>query len=500
MFDQRDSMLRQPSGLMRRASLWFATKSPEQTIDAAAGTGLKRSLTATDLMFLGIGTILGTGIFVITGRAAALNAGPAVALAFIAAGIAAALAALCYAEMVSMFPVAGSAYSYVYATLGELPAFVIGWNLILGYLVTAALVAVGWSGYCVALFRDLLGIDLPAAFSSAPFEWSQQAGTLVRTKAFVNVPAVVLSLGMALLLHGGLKRSAAFNRAVVVLKVTAVLLFVACASRVVRLENLTPFVPDNLGTFGAFGWSGVLQATTMVYLSYIGFDAVCTAAGETRNPGRDVPLGILGALAVCTLLYVAVAVVLTGIVPYQQLSVPHPMALGVAAIGLRWLEVLVIVAAVVGLSANILGMMMAQPRILMAMGQDGLIGSWFAAVNAHGVPARGTWLTGIVCALLGGLLPVEILGELTSLGTLFAFLLVSLGVMVLRIRRPELPRRFKVPGGAYLVPCLSMAVCLALMATAHPCLCGPPWRLAAPGLGHLPRLWRSEFAPAPSGF
>jgi APA family basic amino acid/polyamine antiporter len=408
----------------------FATKSIDRLREeSAAEHGLKRSLTALDLVMLGIGAIIGTGIFVLTGRAAAANAGPGVALSFTVAGVASAFAGLCYAEMASMIPIAGSAYTYSYATMGELVAWIIGWDLILEYLVGAATVSVGWSGYVVAFVRDMLAVT----------------ALLVR----------------------GVKESARFNTAIVFVKVTVVLLFIAFAARFVRPAHWHPFVPPNEGPFGRFGLSGVLQGATMVFFAYIGFDAVSTAAQETRNPQRDMPIGILGSLAVCTVLYIAVSLILTGVVSYTKLSVPHPIALGVEATGQRWLETAIEVGAIAGLSSVMLVMLLGQPRIFFAMAHDGLLPRAAAKVHPrYGTPYITTILTGLVCAVAGGLLPIDILGELTSIGTLFAFVLVSIGVMILRVRRPNLPRAFKAPGGPYLVPVLGALTSGLLMYTA----------------------------------
>ncbi len=432
----------------------FATKSVDRLReDAERAHGLKRTLTALDLVMLGIGAIIGTGIFVLTGRAAAANAGPAVALSFIAAGIASAFAGLCYSEMAAMIPISGSAYTYSYATMGELVAWIIGWDLILEYLVAAAAVSVGWSGYVVAFLHDAFGIDLPKAWVGAPVLWSEKQQHLELTGAVVNLPAVLVVLAVTALLVRGVKESARFNTIIVFMKVTVVLLFIAFAARFVRTENWHPFIPPNQGPFGRFGASGVLQGATMVFFAYIGFDAVSTAAQETRNPQRDLPIGILVSLGVCTVLYIAVSLILTGIVPYQKLNVPHPIAVGVEATGQLWLATAVEIGAIAGLSSVMLVMLLGQPRIFFAMANDGLFPPVAAKIHPRfGTPYITTIITGVVCAVAGGVLPIDILAELTSIGTLFAFLLVSLGVMILRIKRPEIHRPFRVPLGPYVVP------------------------------------------------
>ena len=448
----------------------FLTKSVESLQQSSVQSdGFKRTLGALDLALLGIGCIIGTGIFVLTGRAAAANAGPAVALSFVIAGVASCLAALCYSEMACMIPVAGSAYTYAYATMGELVAWMIGWDLILEYLVGAATVSVGWSGYVKAFLYRCLGIELPSQWSGAPVTWSLTTHSFHTTGAYANLPAIFVTLFATVILVVGMRESARFNAAVVCIKIIVVLLFVAFSARFVRPDNWVPFIPPNLGTFGKFGWSGVFQGATMVFFSYIGFDAVSTAAQEARNPQRDLPIGILSSLAVCSLLYVLVSLILTGLVHYTRLSVPHPIAVGVAATGQVWLESAVEIGAIAGLSSVMLVMLMAQPRIFYAMACDGLFPA--IATRMHPkfkTPYVTTVFTGLSCAVAGGLLPIEILGELTSIGTLFAFVLVSLGIMVLRHKRPDLQRTFLVPGGPYLIPGLSMAVSGLLMCTATP--------------------------------
>jgi APA family basic amino acid/polyamine antiporter len=445
----------------------FATKSVDLLREhAAIDHGLKRTLTALDLVMLGIGAIIGTGIFVLTGRAAAANAGPAVALSFIVAGFASAFAGLCYAEMASMIPISGSAYTYSYATMGELVAWMIGWDLILEYLVAAAAVSVGWSGYVVAFLHDTFGVDLPKAWTSAPVVWSETEH-FKSTGAYLNLPAVLVVLAITTLLVRGIKESARFNTVVVFVKVAVVLLFIAFAWRFVRTENWHPFVPANEGPFGRFGVSGVLQGATMVFFAYIGFDAVSTAAQETRNPQRDLPIGILGSLAICTVLYIAVSLILTGVVPYTKLNVPHPIAVGVEATGQLWLATAVEIGAIAGLSSVMLVMLLGQPRIFFAMAQDGLFPQVAAKIHPRfGTPYITTIITGAVCALAGGMLPIDILAELTSIGTLFAFVLVSIGVMILRIRRPNIPRAFRAPGGTYFVPLMGALTSGILMYTA----------------------------------
>jgi APA family basic amino acid/polyamine antiporter len=449
----------------------FRTKSVDHLrADAnAEHHQLKRSLDALDLVMLGIGAIIGTGIFVLTGHAAAANAGPAVAVSFVISGLASAFAGLCYAEMASMIPIAGSAYTYAYATMGELVAWIIGWDLILEYLVGAATVSVGWSGYVVAFAETVLGIRMPAAWTSAPFVWNDAAHSFQATGAILNLPAVLVTLFVTAILVVGIKESARFNAAIVFVKVTVVCLFVVFAAPFVRAENWHPFVPPNRGAFGEFGLSGVFQGATVVFFAYIGFDAVSTAAQETKNPQRDLPIGILGSLAICTVLYILVSLVLTGVVPFTELNVPHPIALGVEATGKKWLETAVDVGAIAGLSSVMLVLLLGQPRIFYSMAHDGLFPA--AAAKTHprfGTPHVTTVLGGVAAAVMGGLLPIDILGHLTSIGTLFAFVLVSVGVMILRLKRPDVPRAFKAPGGTYLVPICGAFSSGLLMCTSKP--------------------------------
>ncbi len=422
-----------------------------------------RALDAWHLVLLGIGVVIGAGIFVLTGQAAAQYAGPAISLSFVLSGVACAFAGLCYAEFASMIPVAGSAYTYAYTTLGELFAWIIGWDLILEYLFGASAVAVGWSGYVVSILKDF-GIHMPAALSNAPFSYDPVTGLSV-TGAIVNLPAVLIIALMTTLLVIGIRASANFNNLIVVIKVAVILLFIGFGIRYIHPANWKPFLPDNTGVFGQFGWSGVLRGAAVVFFAYIGFDAVSTAAQEARNPQRDMPIGILGSLAVCAILYMAVALVLTGIVRYTELAVPDPIAVGINAAGdsLRWLRPLIKAGAVAGLSSVIMVLLMGQPRIFYSMSRDGLLPSRFAAVHPRfKTPYVTTIITGTIAAIISGLFSIGFLGEMVSIGALLAFTMVCAGVLVLRYRRPDYPRPFRTPW-VPVVPVLGVVLSLGQM-------------------------------------
>jgi APA family basic amino acid/polyamine antiporter len=439
-------------------------------VSAAEGEDqqLIRTLSLPALTAFGIGSIIGTGIFVLTGTAAANHAGPALVVSFLLAGCAGAFAALCYAELASMIPVAGSAYSYAYATLGELVAWFIGWNLVLEYTFSVGTVAVGWSAYVVSLLAQF-GIHLPEAFIGAPIDRGPGDVGLIVTGAVLNLPAVLIVAAVAFICYIGIRQSSAINSAIVVLKISVVLGFVLLGASFVTAANWHPFVPANTGHFGHFGWSGVFAAAGIIFFAFIGFDTVSTCSQEATNPRRDVPLGIVASLAICSVLYVATALVLTGMVPYTELDVAAPVALAIDRHAqLRWLGLPVKLGAIAAMISVMLVMTVGQARIFMAMAADGLLPPWFAAVHPRfRTPARSTMVTWIAATLIGGLLPVRILGELVSIGTLLAFATVCVGVLILRRLRPELPRRFRVPAPYFT--CVSGAlVCLGLMAALPP--------------------------------
>ena len=399
---------------------------------------LRRSLGPLNLTALGIGSIIGTGIFVLTGTAASQNAGPALVLSMIISAVGCAFAGLCYAEFAAMVPVAGSAYTYAYATVGEIFAWIIGWDLILEYALSASTVAVGWSGYFVSLCRDL-GIAIPPALTAPRGSIVTLAdGSLVH--GVFNLPAAFVVLLVSGLLVIGIRQSAGTNTALVLIKSLVLVFFVVLCASYVRRENLTPFVPPNEGSFGAFGWSGVLRGAGVMFFAYIGFDAVSTAAQEAKNPQRDMPIGILGSLAICTVLYILVAIVLLGIVSYHRLNVADPLAVGIDATGITWLSPIIKIAALFGLFSTMLVNLLAQTRIFYSMSRDRLLPSIFAA----------------------GLLPIGLLGQLVSIGTLLAFILVCIGVVMLRRTAPDLERPFRTPF-VPTVPILGAVICLAQM-------------------------------------
>jgi basic amino acid/polyamine antiporter, APA family len=435
---------------------------------------LKRALGPVNLTTLGIGAIIGAGIFVLTGKAAANYAGPAIVLSFILAGLACAFAGLCYAEFSAMIPVAGSAYTYGYATLGEFLAWIIGWDLILEYLFAASTVAAGWSEYVVSFLHEF-GVDIPLAFTSAPYNhtapadagwniWRLFTEGWVNTGAVLNVPAMFVVAVITVLLVVGIKESANFNNVIVAIKVSVILAFLAVGIAYINSANWHPFIPPAEGP-GKYGWSGVVRAAGVIFFAYIGFDAVSTAAQEAKRPQRDMPIGILGSLAICTVLYIAVSLVLTGIVSYTQLNVGAPVAVAVDSLGpgAAWLRPIIKIGAIAGLSSVILVMLLGQPRIFYTMSKDGLLPPLFSVVHPRfRTPWLAQILTGLLAMLMAGLFPIGLLGELVSIGTLLAFAIVRAGVLVLRFTDPEIPRPFRTPAVMVVAP-LGVLLCGYLM-------------------------------------
>ncbi|HEV2421278.1 MAG TPA: amino acid permease [Candidatus Acidoferrales bacterium] len=475
------------------ASQLLAKKPLNAILAEASDSGehsLKRSLGPINLVTLGIGAIIGTGIFVLTGPVAATAAGPAIVLSFIVAGIGCVFAGLCYAEFSALLPIAGSAYTYGYATLGELVAWIIGWALVLEYAFGAATVAVGWGGYVCSFLQDL-GVPFPAALSYAPGTVLAQyqgrwqpvmslphdavatLSSLPHSVAHFDLVAFIGILLVTAILVKGIKESANVNSAIVIVKVSVLLIFIGLGAaflaghHALASANWHPFIPPNAGHFGEFGWTGVLRGAGIIFFAYIGFDAVSTAAQETKNPSRDMPIGILGSLIICTVLYILVAIVLTGLTSYTQLNVADPIALGIDVTGVRWGSYLVKIGAIGGLSSTMIVMLLGQTRVFFTMAHDGLLGKWACKVHPKmRTPYISTMLIGVIVALLAATLPISKLDELTSIGTLFAFTVVSAGVWILRKQQPNLHRPFRTPWVPF-VPIMGMLVSLLMMVSLH---------------------------------
>jgi APA family basic amino acid/polyamine antiporter len=470
--------------------------------EALTDQSLKRVLGPVNLTALGVGAIIGTGIFVLTGTVAAQNAGPAVVLSFVLAGLASVFAALCYSEFASLVPMAGSAYTYGYATLGELFAWIIGWDLILEYAVGAITVAIGWSGYVVSFLHDI-GVHVPpqlsaargtelvdipaalaaglkmragwAAFSTGLADQITALGTdptqLVHATAIFNLPAVIIIFIVTTLLVVGIRESATVNNVIVIIKVAVVLLFIGGAIRAINSANWHPFIPTSAGE-GHFGWPGIMTGAGIVFFAYIGFDAVSTAAQEAKNPQRDMPIGIIGSLLICTVLYILVSGIATGVVPYTQLDVPDPIAVVADRAGMGWMGRLIKLGAIAGLSSVILVMLLGQSRVFYSMARDGLMPPVVSLVHPR---FRTPWITsiitGIIVAFFSAVFTVREAGSLCSIGTLLAFVIVSVGILMLRVREPNLPRKFKTPAVWFVAPAGAVSA-LVLMAA----LPWPTWR------------------------
>jgi APA family basic amino acid/polyamine antiporter len=459
----------------------FKVKPFDQLMREASGDsgGLKRALSATNLIFLGIGAIIGAGIFVLTGEVSATYAGPAIILSFIVAAMACAAAGLCYAELTSMIPISGSAYTYAYATLGELFAWMIGWLLIVEYLFAASTVSVGWSGYVVSFLGDIgtNGIHIPPALTNAPFLFNDvlsefttkpflNANNVMVIPGIINLPAMFIVFLLTIILVVGVKESAKFNNIIVIIKVSVIIIFLVAGVWFISTANWHPFIPANTGKFGSFGISGILRGAAVIFFAYIGFDAVSTAAQESKNPQRDLPIGILGSLAICTVLYILVALVLTGVVSYTKLGVSDPIAVGVDAMNSNFartiLSPLIKIGAIAGLSSVVLVMLLGQPRIFMTMSKDGLLPPIFARIHSKfKTPYMSTIIVGLVAMVLAGLFPIGVLSKLVSLGTLLAFSSVCLAILILRKRQPDANRPFKTPFSPW-IPLFGICSCMGV--------------------------------------
>jgi basic amino acid/polyamine antiporter, APA family len=454
----------------------FARKSHEALLQELHGEqSLRRVLGPVQLSSLGVGAIIGTGIFVLTGVAAHDTTGPALMLSFVVSGITCVFAALCYAEFASMVPVAGSAYTYAYATLGELFAWIIGWDLILEYAVASSTVAHGWSHY----FQDFLSyfhVSLPHVYTNAPFDFIPATGRLASTGTWFDLPAVGITLLITIILVKGIQESASFNAAIVILKVAIVFFVIFVGSHYVHPANWRPFAPFGLTGFGFFGHTvmgqtnaagepvGMLAGAAIIFFAYIGFDSVSTHAEEARNPSRDVPIGIMVSLVLCTVLYIAVSAVLTGMVPYNHINIDAPVSDAFRQVGLPWAQLLVSIGAVAGITSVLLVMMLSQPRIFLAMARDGLLPpKFFAAIHERfRTPWKSTILTGVFVALMAAFLPLRILADLVNIGTLLAFVMVCAAVLIMRRTHPNVHRPFRAPF-VPVVPILGIASCLLLM-------------------------------------
>ena len=454
----------------------FAKKPVQQLLEEMEGENrLRRVLGPVQLSSLGIGAIIGTGIFVLTGVAAHDKTGPALILSFVVAGLACIFAALCYAEFASMVPVAGSAYTYAYATLGELFAWIVGWDLVLEYAVASATVAHGWSHY----FQDFIGIfgvHVPFALTNAPFDFSPETGQLISTGTMLDFPALVITAIITAILVKGIQESASFNAAMVGVKLVIVFMVIIVGGMYVDTRNWHPFAPFGLTGVAFFGNTilgqtgkggeplGMLAGAATIFFAYIGFDSVSTHAEEARNPRRDVPIGIISSLIICTILYIAVSAVLTGMVPYDKINIDAPVSNAFAQVGLTWAQFLISLGALTGITSVLLVLMLSQPRVMLAMARDRLLPpSFFGAIHDRfRTPWKSTIATGIFVAVLGSLLPLRILAELVNIGTLLAFVIVCAAVLIMRRTNPELHRPFKAPLFPW-TPILGIAICLLLM-------------------------------------
>jgi APA family basic amino acid/polyamine antiporter len=442
----------------------FIKKPIHKLVESAEGGEykLKRSLGALNLVSLGIGAIIGAGLFTLTGNTAAVNAGPAIVLSFVVAAVGCTFAGMCYSELASMIPVAGSAYTYAYATMGEFIAWIIGWDLVLEYAVASSVVAIGWSGYACS-FLQSFGFNLPAQLTRCPFDMVTLAdGSHVH--GLVNLPAMAVIVIISFLLMVGIKESAIVNDIIVVVKLAVVFTFIAVGFHYIKSDNYVPFIPPNTGTFGEFGLSGIMRAAGIIFFAYIGFDTVSTAAQEAHHPQRDIPRGIIGSLLICTIIYILFSFVLTGMLNYKDMrGDAAPVATAINLTPYPWLQVLIKLGIIGGLTSVILVMLLGQSRIFYAMSRDGLLPKLFSDIHPlWRTPWRSNLFFMVFTGLFAGFFPISQLGNMTSIGTLLAFIIVCAGVMILRHTQPDLPRPFRVPYFP-LFPFLGILVCLAMM-------------------------------------
>ncbi len=451
------------AGTLQPSSLW-RRKPIERLEEASGGPSLRRVLGPWALVALGIGCTIGAGLFSLTGIAASENAGPAVVLSYLVAAVGCGFAGLCYSELSSMIPIAGSAYTYAYATLGELVAWIIGWDLVLEYAVAAAAVAVSWSRYAVKLL-SILGVSLPPRLCASPYE-TVRLGDGSSAAGLVNLPAVFVIACVSLLLMRGVSQSARFNNVIVAIKIAVILAVIGFGIPFIRTANYVPFIPPNTGSFGQFGISGVMRAAGTIFFAYVGFDAVSTCAQEARNPRRDMPIGILGSLAICTVAYIAFSFVLTGMLNYHRmLGDPAPVATAIDQTPYGWLKIAVNFGILCGFTSVLLVLLLGQSRVFFAMSRDGLLPGMFSEVHpSWQTPWRSNLFFMVLTAALSAFLPISQLGHMTSIGTLLAFIIVCVGVLILRARDPGRVRHFRVPFGP-VVPVLGVLSCGAIMAS-----------------------------------
>ncbi|MES2345166.1 MAG: amino acid permease [Chlamydiota bacterium] len=444
----------------------FAKKTIASLHEEAADTSrhsLKRTLGPFNLTALGIGAIIGAGIFVLLGQAAAEYAGPGIVFSFMFAAMTCVFAALCYAEFASLIPISGSAYSYAYVTMGELTAWIIGWGLTLEYLFSGSTVAVGWSSYCVSLLKDF-GLDFPARWASAPFIYDAKLGWL-ESGAILNLPAMFIVAVIGVMISVGIKAAARLNNVMVVIKMTVIVLFIVCGVAYINTDNWRPFIPENTGIFGQYGFSGILRGASVVFFAFIGFDALSTLTQETKNPQRDLPIGMLASLGISTIAYVIMALVLTGIVSYKLLNVADPIAVAVNALGssFLWLRLVIKIAILAGLTSVVLVMLLAQTRVFYAMSHDGLLPPAFKRSHPKfQTPFFNSIAVSVAAMIVAGLFPVGILAQIVNMGTLLAFAIVCFGVLLLRRTQPNLNRPFKTPWMPW-VPILGTLACVMQM-------------------------------------